>query len=116
MQPYVPPKRSEDAFNCPHCGAFAHQEWVDLLFDGGTRIEGYPLLPGKDYSRDYSYDDLQLSVCIRCHEHAVWHKDRLVYPMIQGVQPPNADMQKDIQDDYREAASIVQLSPRGAAA
>jgi len=40
----------------------------------------------------------------------------MVYPDFQGVQPPNQDLSDDIQADYQEAASILQKSPRGAAA
>jgi len=40
----------------------------------------------------------------------------MVYPDFEGVQPPNQDLSADIQADYQEAASILQKSPRSAAA
>lgn len=33
---YVPPSISETAFNCPHCGALAKQDWFNLR---ATQIE-----------------------------------------------------------------------------
>ena len=40
----------------------------------------------------------------------------MVYPDFQGVEPPNEDLNDDVKTDYQEAASILQKSPRGAAA
>jgi len=40
----------------------------------------------------------------------------MVYPEESGVQPPNPDLNEDIQSDYSEAKVIVNKSPRGAAA
>jgi hypothetical protein len=61
---------------------------------------------------------IKFVICAHCGEYSVWHeKDlKMLYPDATGVQPPNSDMNKDIQDDYLEAASILQRSPRGAAA
>ena len=40
----------------------------------------------------------------------------MIYPGQIPVQSPNQDLPEDIQEDYLEAASIVNQSPRGAAA
>lgn len=40
----------------------------------------------------------------------------MVFPDFAGIEPPNTDMGKEIIADYTEAASILQKSPRGAAA
>jgi hypothetical protein len=40
----------------------------------------------------------------------------MVFPDSTGVPPANEDMPDEIKHDYYEAASIVQKSPRGAAA
>lgn len=40
----------------------------------------------------------------------------MIYPNYSGIEPPNQDLDKGIQDDYMEAAGILQKSPRGAAA
>lgn len=40
----------------------------------------------------------------------------MIYPDYLKIEPPNPDLNEDIKKDYEEAASIVQKSPRGAAA
>lgn len=40
----------------------------------------------------------------------------MIHPDFAGVDPPNDDLSEAIKEDYNEAASILQKSPRGAAA
>ena len=30
MTAYTAPEFKKEAFNCPHCGAFAHMEWIEI--------------------------------------------------------------------------------------
>lgn len=60
--------------------------------------------------------NLWLSKCFNCNDVSVWLADRLVYPSASNVTPPNVDMPEEAKFDYREASSIVEDSPRGAAA
>lgn len=102
--PFSPPQRTEDGYNCPHCGAFAEQRQAALLFqyaDGSGRHEQRTWLA---------------RTCTRCREHSVWNGEVLVYPDSNPAPPPNADLSDDIRRDYDEAAAIVSRSPRGAAA
>ncbi len=70
-----------------------------------------------DGTRNMSaYKDLDVSVCARCYRETLWHRERLFYPAYATAPPPNPDLTDDIKEDYREAASIVQQSPRGAVA
>lgn len=101
--PYVPPTQGESAFNCPSCGAYAKQSW----HSGGYR--------GRTGSFVSIYQ-LQLGRCSHCNEDSLWLDGRLLSPEMSVVGPPNRDLDDDIKDDYREAASIVERSPRGAAA
>lgn len=58
-----------------------------------------------------------VSRCYSCERDAVWIHDRIVYPRLQGSAfSPNQDLDSDIQGDFNEAATIVDFSPRGAAA
>ena len=61
-------------------------------------------------------NNVHITECFNCNELAVWIHSRLVYPQ-RGESPlPNPDLPSDIRRDYDEASSILDLSPRGAAA
>lgn len=54
--------------------------------------------------------------CYNCKELTIWIYDRPIYP-VKGEAPlPNRDLPADILVDYEEASSILDRSPRGAAA
>ncbi len=57
-----------------------------------------------------------ISECFNCKDIALWIGKRLVYPVTGDAPSPNADLPEDIRRDYLEASSILNLSPRGAAA
>ena len=59
---------------------------------------------------------MAVSRCYACQAYAVWVLDRLVYPIVQIEILPHADMPSTIEEDFNEAALIVGMSPRGAAA
>jgi len=97
--PYVEPSYGSASFNCPHCNAFAHQTW-----------------PGIFYGQGFPIRNLAISFCSHCNDYSLWVHDKLIHPDQTGIQPPNPDLTKEVQEDYLEAASIVNKSPRGAAA
>ena len=105
MTPYKAPAYGETSFNCPHCYAFAKQTWIDMVFR----------LSSGSYSPS---DEWVISMCEHCGEMCFWKNDQQVmaYPDIMVAPSPNQDLQKDIKEDYLEAASVLQKSPRGAAA
>lgn len=104
MIPYKPPKSREEAFNCPHCNAYAQQTWKEVLCsrEGGP---GFPVM-----------ENLEMAVCTHCDNYTLWHFEKMIYPEDSGVQPPNPDLRDEIKGDYLEAKSIANKSPRGAAA
>ena len=56
------------------------------------------------------------SECEHCREIAIWRKDELIWPRV-GVAPrPNRDMPSSCRGVYEEANTIVNDSPRAAAA
>jgi hypothetical protein len=62
-------------------------------------------------------ENVFLSYCYSCKRHAVWIHDHLVYPSVPAAGfSPNEDLSDDIRRDFREAATILDASPRGAAA
>jgi len=58
---------------------------------------------------------LALSECQNRKEISIWLYQTMLYP--DGyAPPPNPDLTEEIKSDYREAAAIVNKSPRGACA
>lgn len=102
MIPYTPPTFELSAFNCPHCGAYANQSWSVAYYGSGggvTKIES-----------------LNYSECRHCYSYVLWHNQKMVYPDTGGAPMPTNDLPEDIKVDYEEARTILNKSPRGAAA
>ena len=57
-----------------------------------------------------------MSCCFNCDEVALWVNDRLMWPQRGEAQIPNPDLPGDVRGDYDEASTILDPSPRGAAA
>lgn len=102
--PHVPPARLLDAYNCPHCQAFANQLWSSVFarFDNNSGFA--------------TQGEFLLSWCTRCRDLSVWLDTRLLYPDESAAPPPHEDLSEDASRDYLEASSILSRSPRGAAA
>lgn len=153
----VPASVRETAFDCPYCGAYTSQTWLNLH---ATKVKDDPGTPsiidetrrneiaedqtippemrqkfvafaakmasGKIFLEPYNaggsrshYNDIEnlyLSKCYVCGEIAVWVYDNLVFPPERHGASPNVDLPEDVLADYEEARSILNLSPRGAAA
>jgi len=60
--------------------------------------------------------DLKMARCEHCLDYSIWKSDTMIYPYLSVAPQPNPDMPEDVVKDYREAASILALSPRGSAA
>ena len=107
----VLPEYGKSAFNCPHCGAYADQFWSLLSAKGyhdGALLNTAPLKE--------DFNQFAVSKCRKCERASIWIEEELEYPKRLTVSRPNKDLPEDIKKDYLEAASILQDSPRGAAA
>jgi len=101
---YVKPERGVNSFTCPHCGVLARQ---------------YHKSSPEELNGNYSYRQehiVCITKCNACEYIALWHFNTLVYPQIGLAPQPNPDLPDDVKQDYLEAASISNLSPKGAAA
>jgi len=98
MSKIIPPAFKEKSFNCPHCNAYSHQIWKNVQ-NGSNRV-----------------NEMNLVYCSHCEKYSIWLHQKMIYPDISSIQPPNQDLDQDIIDDYLEAVSIVNKSPRGAVA
>lgn len=114
------PIPEEEAFNCPHCGTYAHQK-------------RHRLSVGTPYQASSQIDNFSVTRCSKCHQYAIWHRTisiksdgfgipvtddawQMVYPLIGDAPLPNKDLPEDIKEVYLEARAILAQSPRGAAA
>lgn len=80
--------------------------------------QGTPFIENNKIDK-YLYAQVQnawISVCFNCQDISIWVHDRLVFPAIKIGSLPNADLPSEICREFNEARSIVDLSPRGAAA
>ena len=98
--PYTPASYHDNAFNCPFCGAYADQNWHAIT---SPRIVGI-------------IEDIELCRCGHCYRFSIWNEGAMVLPDSGEVESPNEDLSEEIKQDYSEAVSILQKSPRGAAA
>lgn len=96
--PYKQPAFKESSYNCPYCQAFANMSWSYLSAKGATVKNAF------------------VAYCSHCKNYQIWVDKKMIYPTQTNVEPPNQDLPEDIQEDYKEAASILQVSPRGSAA
>ena len=139
------PSIRQTAFDCPHCGAFAQQSWYsvdanrnnirenlpadynqDVIgiianLDSKTRTNvsnGIPVVfpVGRKIMVSYMLCHIFVSSCINCNKISIWIGRKLVYPQKHDAPPANPDLPDGIREDYDEASSILNLSPRGAAA
>jgi hypothetical protein len=137
MAKEVTPQLGLLSYSCPHCGALSHQTWFQVFarsFTGGNKPNpsrvGNAVTGGTTINRAITSSNLSGSTshvqsqmsnlffaqCYSCKSYSIWVADGLIYPAQKVVVQPHDDMPDDVKADFLEAASIVELSPRGAAA
>ena len=108
---YISPEVKKESYHCPHCGVLAHQKWANItlrpMYDEIYQLDTFNI------DLDYYW---RASFCEHCKNVAIWLDEEMVYPQQLIVETPNEFIDDDIQEDYLEAAEIVNKSPRGAAA
>ena len=83
-----------------------------------SMARGIPFL-GDDSDSVYGIQILYntyVSRCFNCEAVSIWIYDKLFYPQKGEAPAANPDLPEHIRRDYEEASSILDLSPRGAAA
>jgi len=99
---YHPPSYEADAFHCPSCGVYSKQRWGLARQSLGTDYNAVP--------------HAKFSCCSNCQEYAFWIDESLIHPAGSVAPLPEEDMPDGIEEDYLEARSVVNDSPRAAAA
>jgi hypothetical protein len=103
--PYTPPAYALKAFNCPFCGAFAKQHWLPLTNHMQSNSIYY------DECRQFHF-----CWCEHCSRVSTWYDHAMIIPDSGAAPLPHPDMPTDISEDFAEARSVLQRSPRAAAA
>lgn len=104
MIPYEEPDYMKDAFNCPYCNAYSHHIWNDAIVLNMGNVIGKKVTIGRT------------AYCKHCKEFSFWSNKKMIIPSSGNAPLPNNDLPEDIKKDFEEARSIVNSSPRGAAA
>lgn len=114
--PTIPtPQRSKEALNSSDHTAEERdklREWIRLMDTRRVWMDTNP----HDGGYGLTAQNLHLSKCYACKKFSVWVHSRLVDPLALPTVQPNPDLPDDIAADFNEARSIVDQSPRGAAA
>ena len=101
---YIAPALNVEAFHCPLCGVYAHQDW-GWVYSAGQREQG--VVP---------VDEWRLAFCARCARPSFWFGERQVWPIGSAGPLPNEDLGEEVVALYNEARSVASLSSRSAAA
>lgn len=105
--PYTFPQQGLSRFNCPSCKAFSTQIWVSPRMNFPT-IDSL-LKQGED-------KNFQVCKCCHCDKNSIWYSGKMIYPECSAAPFPDSDLPAELYVDYEEARTIVDRSPRGAAA
>jgi len=125
-----PPSICSPRFDCPYCGAFSHQDWYKLNADLIQNSEQWESIVENITDKNIitvvqkqspsgtinDANNLFLSQCYSCKKAAIWVYSGIVFPPQRFGVEPNQDIPPEIISDIEEARTIVDLSPRGAAA
>ena len=100
------PRFGSEAFDCPLCGAYAHQHWGQI----------WAQQPKQSGAAQVDEREWIFSFCARCGEPSLWMKQQLFYPRDRVGPAPHGDMPEDVQSLYEEAREVSSTSRRSAAA
>jgi hypothetical protein len=106
-QKYYPPIFQKEEFHCLYCKVYAHQRW--------SNDAKFPI-PFQNDRYFHDQKELRSSQCTRCQQSTLWLDNEIIYPLLDAQIQPHEDMPDSLKNDFEEAVSIVNKSPRGAAA
>lgn len=110
---HIPPALKEKAFHCPHCQVLSKQQWTDAV-----RFV-YTYRNPNSTSREGTFNGTNLiagAMCDHCNQISIWNGATMIYPQKGNVEVANQDLPQDILELYNEAGSVINISPKSAAA
>jgi hypothetical protein len=94
-------------------------EFIKSFLPTAERLaSGFPLLDRRTNDKWVGFDleNIHVSQCYSCQQISIWLNDTILYPPSRFELEPNADLNPDIRADFDEARTVLDLSPRSAAA
>jgi hypothetical protein len=93
-------------------------EQREKIFEVGRKLAtGLPFFEKTNSGYiSYAVRNLSIARCFNCNELTIWVYNQMIHPRHGEAPLPNNDLSADVLRDYREASSILDQSPRGAAA
>lgn len=104
----VPPSPRKPSFTCPSCETLCTQGRIALF----TRNYS-PGVATPNYVED---TNTWFTKCSNCEVHLLWHGGKIVAPAMTTAPLPHGDLPAELARDFEEARTILDASPRGAAA
>jgi len=101
--PFVYPSFQKRSFNCPHCDAYSAQSWSKIWY-------------GLNSTYASNIEELSICICAHCNHYSLWLHGNMILPAEASVPIPNADLPEEVVELYNEAKSVLNQSPRSAAA
>src|SRR5882757_3042812 len=98
MHPYTAPQFNVEAFHCPHCNAFAKQEWFKSSL--------YEMIPSHGHQNPHQHafkgivKGFHIATCSHCHKPSYWLNDKMIYPNQVVAPMPNQDLSEEIKKDF----------------
>ena len=85
--------------------------WIERMLSCEVFVE-------EEWSNDAVKEvgNLSVSICYNCRKVSVWVGDSLIFPAAMKGSLPNEDLPDEVKKDYLEARSVLDASPRSAAA
>jgi hypothetical protein len=83
-----------------------------------SRINTRDIFLEKKENSTYGFglNNVYVSHCYSCKQYSLWRADILIYPKANFEIQPNDDLDQSIKDDFIEAGSVIDISPRAASA
>lgn len=97
---------------------FENQERAVALKRHMLRLaEGAPFTTDENWENTrIELENIWVSRCFNCEKVMIWLRENVLWPNTSGADQPTVDMPPDVRADFEEASSILESSPRGAAA
>jgi hypothetical protein len=124
------PPRPASQMVCPRCGRDSFHA-ISALYTNAVTPNGVPAPPFRDGAGIFvvNGDAITLgvaapggapiwfaSVCVSCKQGCVWRGDELIYPKVSQIAAPHSEMPASARELYEEAALVLPVSRRAAAA